>query len=101
MEFKDFCAEKGIGKEYTAPYMLQQNGVSEWMNRTLVEKARAMLYESKLPHRFWAEAIATAVHVFNWSPTVSLNGNTSYECWFRRKPSVKPSVIFGFLAVMR
>ncbi|MCP4339240.1 MAG: DDE-type integrase/transposase/recombinase, partial [Desulfobulbaceae bacterium] len=94
-EFKDFCTEKGIRKETTAPYSPQQNGVSERMNRTLVEKARAMLYESKLPHRFWAEAIATAVHVRNRSPTVSLSGKTPYECWFGRKPSVGHLRIFG------
>ncbi|GJW12050.1 putative ribonuclease H-like domain-containing protein [Tanacetum coccineum] len=34
----------------------QQNGVAERRNRTLIEAARTMLAESKLPTTFWAEA---------------------------------------------
>lgn len=34
-EFADFCAKKGIKWEFTAPYTLAQNGVSECMNRTI------------------------------------------------------------------
>nr|GEX09866.1 hypothetical protein [Tanacetum cinerariifolium] len=49
---------------------LQQNGVVERRNRTLVEAARTMLIFSRAPLFLWAEAIATAkldisfIHVF-------------------------------------
>nr|GFB85351.1 hypothetical protein [Tanacetum cinerariifolium] len=39
---------------------LQQNGVVERQNRTLVEAARTMLIFSRAPLFLWAEAIATA-----------------------------------------
>ncbi|GJV41687.1 putative ribonuclease H-like domain-containing protein, partial [Tanacetum coccineum] len=39
----DFCREKGIKREYS------QNGVAERKNRTLIEAARTMLADSKLP----------------------------------------------------
>ncbi|GKA81090.1 retrovirus-related pol polyprotein from transposon TNT 1-94 [Tanacetum coccineum] len=39
---------------------LQQNGVVERRNRTLVEAARTMLIFSKAPMFLWAEAVATA-----------------------------------------
>ena len=45
----DFCTEKGISRQYSAPRTPQQNGVVERKNRTLVEAARTMLSESKLP----------------------------------------------------
>ncbi|KAI3814337.1 hypothetical protein L1987_19089 [Smallanthus sonchifolius] len=64
-EFKNskmglFCLQKGIHHEFSAPYVPQQNGVAERKNRTLVETARTMLADFKLPVTFWAEAVNTA-----------------------------------------
>ncbi|GJT17877.1 putative ribonuclease H-like domain-containing protein [Tanacetum coccineum] len=43
----------------------QQNGVAERKNRTLIEAARTMLADSKLPTTFWAEVVNTACYVQN------------------------------------
>ncbi|GJV12099.1 putative ribonuclease H-like domain-containing protein [Tanacetum coccineum] len=43
----------------------QQNGIAERRNRTLIEAARTMLADSKLPTTFWAEAVSTACYVQN------------------------------------
>ncbi|GJV68705.1 putative ribonuclease H-like domain-containing protein [Tanacetum coccineum] len=43
----------------------QQNGVAKRKNRTLIEAARTMLADSKLPTTFWAEAVNTACYVQN------------------------------------
>ncbi|KAK1414838.1 hypothetical protein QVD17_30597 [Tagetes erecta] len=64
-EFKNanvdlFCAEKGIARQFSAPRTPQQNGVAERKNRTLIEAARSMLADAKIPITFWDEAIATA-----------------------------------------
>ena len=48
----DFCAEKGITHNFSAPYTPQQNGVVERRNRTLVESARSMLMFANLPLSF-------------------------------------------------
>ena len=61
----DFCADKGITRQYSAPRTPQQNGVVERKNRTLIEAARTMLSESKLPMYFWAEAVNTACYTQN------------------------------------
>ncbi|GJW15763.1 putative ribonuclease H-like domain-containing protein [Tanacetum coccineum] len=59
-EFKqsewNFCREKGIKREYSVARTPQQNGVAERKNRTLIEAARTMLADSKLPTTFWAES---------------------------------------------
>ncbi len=52
-EFESYLKTEGIKHEYTIPKTPEQNGVSERMNRTLVEAVRSMLADSKLPHRFW------------------------------------------------
>jgi hypothetical protein len=36
--------EAGIQLEHTVPYIPQQNGVSEWKNRSLKEMASCMLH---------------------------------------------------------
>ncbi|GJR15844.1 ribonuclease H-like domain-containing protein [Tanacetum coccineum] len=52
----EFCAKKGIKREYSIARTPQQNGVAERKNRTLIEAARTMLADSLLPIQFWAEA---------------------------------------------
>jgi transposase InsO family protein len=70
--FKEFCDEHGIKHFTTAPYTLQQNGVVERCNRTVVEMARCLLKNKKMPGEFWGEAISTAIHLLNHAPTKSL-----------------------------
>ncbi|GJS42429.1 ribonuclease H-like domain-containing protein [Tanacetum coccineum] len=43
----------------------QQNRVAKRRNRILIEAARTMLADSKLPTTFWAEAVNTACYVQN------------------------------------
>ena len=94
-EFVNYCTEKGIARQFTNPYCPEQNGVSERLNRTIMEGARSMLYHSKLPLKFWAEAANVAVYLRNRSPTSSLNGKTPYEFWFNKKPDVSHLRVFG------
>ncbi|GJY17854.1 putative ribonuclease H-like domain-containing protein [Tanacetum coccineum] len=70
----DFCSEKGIRIEYSVASTPQQNGVAERRNWTLIEAARTMLANSKLPTTFWTEAVSTACYLFNIdSLTQSMN----------------------------
>ncbi|GKA62254.1 retrovirus-related pol polyprotein from transposon TNT 1-94 [Tanacetum coccineum] len=62
----------------------QQNGVAERRNMTLIEAARTMLDDSKLPTTFWAEAVNTACYVQNRVLVVKLYNKTPYEL-FRGK----------------
>lgn len=63
--FENLFKEKGIQHQRTVPYNPESNGVAERTNRTLLEKARTMLYDAKLPLKCWAEAIRTAVYLKN------------------------------------
>nr|GEX53338.1 putative ribonuclease H-like domain-containing protein [Tanacetum cinerariifolium] len=56
-EMNDFCLQKGIKREFSNARTPQQNGVAERINRTLIEAARTMLANAKLPVTFWAEAL--------------------------------------------
>ena len=79
--FQKILKEEGIMYKPSAPYTQNQNGVSERMNRTIMEKARSMLLEANLPESFWAEAVNTAMYLHNRSPKWSLEGKMPYEAW--------------------
>ncbi len=89
---------KGIRHELTVPKTPEQNGIAEWMNKTLMETVRSMLADAKLPERFWAEALSTAVYLRNRSPTKSVEGMTPFEAWTGKKPKVDYLRVFGCIA---
>ena len=97
-EFEEYCKREGVRHERTVPKTLEQNGVAERMNRTLVESVRSMLTDSMLPKKFWAEALSTAVYLRNCSPTKAVTGMTPFEAWTGEKPSVDHLRTFGCTA---
>ena len=78
-EFNLVCKEAGIEHQLTAPYILEQNGVSERRNRYVMEMARCMLLEKELPKEFWAEAANTTVFLQNRLPAKFLEDKTPFE----------------------
>ena len=94
-KFEEFLKSKGIRHERTIPKTPEQNGVAERLNQTLVETVRSMLLDSKLPQKFWAEALSTATYLRNRSPTKVIEGMTPHEAWAKEKPQVKHLRVFG------
>ncbi|TXG46600.1 hypothetical protein EZV62_027900 [Acer yangbiense] len=94
-EFNMFCEDMGITHQLTVSYTPQQNGVSEKKNRTVMEMARCLMAEKKLPKNFWAEAVYTAVYLLNKLPTRAVQGKTPIEAWSGVKPSAKHLKVFG------
>ncbi|GJS72056.1 ribonuclease H-like domain-containing protein [Tanacetum coccineum] len=65
-----------------------QNGVAERRNRTLIEAARTMLVDSKLPTTFWAEAVNTACYVLNRVLVIKLHNKIPYELIHGKTPLI-------------
>ncbi|GJX69815.1 putative ribonuclease H-like domain-containing protein [Tanacetum coccineum] len=90
-EFKNsimnqFCEMKGIKREFS---------VAERKNKTLIEAARTMLVDSKLPTTFWAEAVNTACYVLNRVLIIKPHNKTPYELIRRRPPLIDFMKPFG------
>ncbi|GJS83023.1 retrovirus-related pol polyprotein from transposon TNT 1-94 [Tanacetum coccineum] len=83
-------SSKGITREFSVARTPQQNGVAEKKNRTLIEAARTMLVDSKLPTTFWAKAVNTACYVLNRVLVIKpYNRNkTPYELIHGRTPLI-------------
>nr|GEY52928.1 ribonuclease H-like domain-containing protein [Tanacetum cinerariifolium] len=69
----------GIQREYGMARTTQQNKVAKRRNKTLIEAARTMLADSKLPTTFWTEAFNTACYVQNRVLVVKPHFKTPYE----------------------
>ena len=93
--FEDFCAQHGIVRHKTVRYTPQQNGLTERMNRTLVNKVRCPLIHSKLPMTLWAETLSTACCIVNRSPSSEINFKTPIELWTGKPADYSNMRVFG------
>lgn len=62
-DFDSYLKKTGVIHQKSNPYTPEQNELFERMNRTLIEKARCILFDAKLGKEFWTEAIYTAVYL--------------------------------------
>ncbi|GJV12723.1 putative ribonuclease H-like domain-containing protein [Tanacetum coccineum] len=95
MDFIEFCGSKGIKREYSNARTLQQNGVAERKNMTLIGAARTMLVDSFLPNTFWAEAVSTACYVLNRVLVTKPQNKTPYELITGKIPIISYIRPFG------
>nr|GEU38475.1 ribonuclease H-like domain-containing protein [Tanacetum cinerariifolium] len=86
---------KGIEREFSVVRTPQQNEVAERKNRTLIEVARTMLADSKLPTTFWAEAVNTVCYVQNRVLVIKPHNKTPYELFLGRKHALSFMRSFG------
>ncbi|GJS59416.1 putative ribonuclease H-like domain-containing protein [Tanacetum coccineum] len=91
----ELCGSKGIKRDYSNTRTPQQNGVAERKNRTLIEAARTMLADSKLPTMFWTEAVSTACYVLNRVLITHPHIKTPYALLTRKTPSISHFKPFG------
>nr|GEW71306.1 putative ribonuclease H-like domain-containing protein [Tanacetum cinerariifolium] len=86
---RNFITKIENPKELKEDYQMtsQQNRVVERRNRTLIEAARTMLADAKLPVTFWAEAVNTACYVQNRVLVNKSQNKTPYELFNGRSPA--------------
>eukprot|EP00253_Pinus_taeda_P025456 PITA_25456 len=97
-DFDRYYSKHGIRREKTVPRTPQENGVSERMNKTIMERARCMRLHAGLSLQFWADAIDTAIYLINKGPSSSLDGGVPEEAWTGKKVNYSILKPFGFEA---
>jgi len=93
-----YCEKQGIRRFLTAPYSLQQNGVAERKNMTILDMVRSMLKSKKMPKEFWAKAVQCTIYVQNCCLHVKLDDQTPQEAWSRQKSTISHLKVFGSVA---
>ena len=92
---REYFEKVGIVHQTSIARTPEQNGVVERQNRTLVEAARTMLINAKLPDYLWAEAVSTACYTQNRCMINKRHNRTPYELVHKRKPNVQHFHVFG------
>jgi len=94
--FTQLLDDSGIVREQTAPYSPEQNGVSERANRTIIGRAKAMIFAAGLTDEMWGEAVHAAVYLKNRVPTSALaKGMTPLEVFTGERPTLADLIPFG------
>jgi transposase InsO family protein len=94
-EFDNFCQHEGIKSQLTIAYTPQQNGVAARMNRTLLERTRAMLKATGLGKPFWTEPVKTTCYMINQSSSTAIELKTLMEMWTGKVANYSQLHIFG------
>ncbi|GJR47272.1 retrotransposon protein, putative, ty1-copia subclass [Tanacetum coccineum] len=99
-EFELLCIESGIARHLTVAGTPQQNGVAEHMNKTLMDKVRYLLIQSRLPKTFWAERQTSngPIYLFNTSHRERLRKVTYGGCGLGH-PSLIPKCVIEMLRI--
>ena len=98
---QEFLAQSGAIHRTSAPFVPAQNGFIERDNRTVMEAARAMLYQNKLPEKLWGEAANAAVYILNRTANRNTGDQTPFELYHSKKPRLSHIRVFGCLALMK
>ncbi|XP_033134685.1 uncharacterized protein LOC103873924 isoform X1 [Brassica rapa] len=96
--FKNHLAQNGILHQTSCPYTPQQNGVAERKNRHLMEVAKSMMFQMRVPKRFWSDVVITACYLINRIPTRILEDKAPYEVLNNSKPVLDHLRVFGCIS---
>lgn len=80
-------AEYGILHQRSCTYTPQHNGVVERRHKILVETARALMFGSGLPLKFWPYSLLTSTWILNKIHSWVLEWSSPYEVLFMRNPT--------------
>ncbi|KAL0398049.1 UNVERIFIED_CONTAM: Retrovirus-related Pol polyprotein from transposon RE1 [Sesamum calycinum] len=93
---QSFFLTKGVIHHKTCPYSPQQNGVVERKHKHLLQIARALMFQSAIPSKFWTEAILTATFIVNRLPTSVLQWKSPYEVLYNKPVDYSVLKVFPF-----
>ncbi|RVX01807.1 Retrovirus-related Pol polyprotein from transposon TNT 1-94 [Vitis vinifera] len=92
--FQNYMSHNGILHQTSCVDTPSQNGVAERKNRHLLEMARALIFQMKVPKKFWADVVSIACFLINRMPTVVLKDTRTFVT--KLDPKALKCVFLGY-----
>ena len=95
-KFTTHLKQCGIQQYISCPHTPQQNGLAERRHRQITELGLTLLFQGKLPQKYWVEAFYTANFLSNLLPSSALDDNRSpFEVLYKKQPDYSALRTFG------
>ena len=92
--FRAWLADKGVTMQTTPPNLVESNGNSKRLNRTLQDKCRTMMVAAAVPGYLWEEFMMAANTLRNVTPVSNLEC-TPYQKWTGHTPDISKLRVLG------
>jgi hypothetical protein len=84
----EWCSLHSITHLLTAPHTSAQNGHTECLHRTILDKARTMRIACNVPSNLWDGFCAASAYLTNLTASSSINRKTPSELWHGQVPDM-------------
>ncbi|KAI5446626.1 hypothetical protein KIW84_014461 [Lathyrus oleraceus] len=81
----------------SCPYTPEKTSVLERKHQHLLNVARSLMFQAKVPIKFWGDYIATTTFIINKTMSVVLNSKSTYELLYDKPPAYSEFRVFGCL----
>ncbi|CAA7046104.1 unnamed protein product [Microthlaspi erraticum] len=98
LKFVDLYKAKGIKAFHSCPETPEQKSVVERKHQHILNVARALMFQAKVPLEHWGDCVLNAVFLINRLPTPLLKNKTPFDMLTGKKADYKGLRVFGCLA---
>lgn len=98
LAFTEFGHQTGMVHQFSCVQRPEQNSVVERKHQHLLNVARSLYFQSRVPIKFWGECVLTATFLVNRTPSVWLKHRSPYELLYKHRFDYSTLKVFGCLA---
>ncbi|GAA5955312.1 hypothetical protein JCM21900_003041 [Sporobolomyces salmonicolor] len=93
--FRAYLDKPATAFESPLPYSPILNGVTKWLNHSILKRIRTMMHQAGADKSLWAEALLAFIFIKNQSPHAALNSKVPLLVWEDRPVRVDMLRVWG------